>query len=154
MSKVLFVLAFVAFAAADVSHLFRPLPKVVPRPVPSGKFIAILRSDADVSPDGSYHYAYETENGISAQEQGNQKALPEGSGTVAQGGYHFVSPEGVPVSVQYVADENGFQPQSDAIPTPPPVPSYILRSLEFNARNPEPSSFPALKKVAPPFRRY
>ncbi|KAF7266371.1 endocuticle structural glycoprotein SgAbd-4-like [Rhynchophorus ferrugineus] len=147
MFKLALVSVLVAFAAADVSHLLRGNR---PQQYPSQpqKFIAILRSDSDISPDGSYHYSYETENGIAAQEQGVLKSLPEGAGTAAQGSYQYISPEGIPVSVQYVADENGFQPQSDILPTPPPIPSYILRALEYNARNPEPSPAPFVRKPA------
>uniref|UniRef100_A0A336MJA4 CSON002548 protein n=1 Tax=Culicoides sonorensis TaxID=179676 RepID=A0A336MJA4_CULSO len=35
--------------------------------------IPILRQESDISPDGSYSYAYETGNGISANEQGTLK---------------------------------------------------------------------------------
>ncbi|XP_076271489.1 larval cuticle protein LCP-17-like [Rhynchophorus ferrugineus] len=149
MFRLVVLSVFVAFVSADVSHLLRGNRPQVP-----GKFIAILRSDSDISPDGSYHYSYETENGIAAQERGSLKSLPEGAGTAAQGSYQYISPEGVPVSVQYVADENGFQPQSDILPTPPPIPSYILRALEYNAQHPEPApDAPAFGK-APAYRRY
>lgn len=65
-------------------------------------------------------------------------------GNVAQGSYSYTSKEGVPVQIQYVADENGFQATGDAIPTPHPIPEAILRSLEFNAAHAEPDL-----KVAP-----
>ncbi|XP_030749728.1 larval cuticle protein LCP-22-like [Sitophilus oryzae] len=94
---------------------------------------AILRSYSDVTPYGSYQYLYDTENGISVQEQGQQKYLPQGSGTAAAGSYRYTSPEGIPVVVNYVADENGYQPQSNVLPTPPPIPPAILKSLEYIA---------------------
>lgn len=39
--------------------------------------------------------------------------------------------------MQYLSDENGFQVTGNAVPTPPPIPEAILRSLEWNAAHPE-----------------
>ncbi|XP_063894255.1 pupal cuticle protein 27-like [Helicoverpa armigera] len=89
---------------------------------------AILRQDN--SNDGeTYAYAYETENGISAEENGVAT-----NGVQAQGGYSYTGDDGQVYSVRYTADENGFQPQGDHLPTPPPIPEEILKSLEINAR--------------------
>lgn len=56
----------------------------------------------------------------------------------AQGTFSYTSPEGAPIQIQWTADENGFNAVGNAIPTPPPIPEAILRSLEWNAANPEP----------------
>ncbi|XP_055320732.1 larval cuticle protein 65Ag1-like [Sitodiplosis mosellana] len=97
----------------------------------------VLRSNAVVNPD-SYSYAYETSNGIAAKEQGQLKQIGSESGIAAQGSYQYTAPDGTPVQIQYVADENGFQPQGAAIPTPPPLPAAIIRALEYLARNARP----------------
>ncbi|CAH0695649.1 unnamed protein product [Spodoptera exigua] len=90
---------------------------------------AILRQDN--SNDGeSYAYAYETENGISAEENGVAT-----NGVQAQGGYSYTGDDGKVYSVRYTADENGFQPQGDHLPTPHPIPEEILKALEQNARD-------------------
>lgn len=54
---------------------------------------------------------YESENGIKMQEQGfvKQGEKKEDHINVAQGSYSYTSPEGMPVKVNYIADENGFQ---------------------------------------------
>lgn len=75
---------------------------------------------------------YDTENGISMQEMGYVKQGPPSSKnggssgkhdeddgkpeyiTVAQGSYSYTSPEGVQVTVNYIADENGFQTFDDS----------------------------------------
>ncbi|XP_019876047.1 larval cuticle protein LCP-22-like [Aethina tumida] len=119
MMKLIVAAAVLAVVAADVSHLNIP------------QQIRILRQESDISPDGSYRYAYETENGIAAQEQGV-------GAQSAQGNFAWTSPEGVPVAIQYVADENGYQPSGDAIPQPPPIPIAIQRALEWIAAHPEP----------------
>ncbi|CAH1975460.1 unnamed protein product [Acanthoscelides obtectus] len=95
----------------------------------------IVKYDSDVREDGSYDYSYQTGNGISAQESGVQRPSPPVGelGTSATGSYSYTSPEGVPVSIAYVADENGFRAAGDVLPTPPPIPLAIQRSLEFNA---------------------
>lgn len=49
----------------------------------------------------------------------------------------YTSPEGIPIETSYVADENGYQPQGAHLPTPPPIPEAILRSLEYNAAHPQ-----------------
>ena len=81
---------------------------------------------------------YETANGIAAQEQGGLKQQGSAEPSIAaQGSFSYTSPEGQPISVSYVADENGFQPQGAHLPTPPPIPPAILRALEWIAAHPE-----------------
>ncbi|XP_075981150.1 uncharacterized protein LOC142979844 [Anticarsia gemmatalis] len=76
-----------------------------------------------------YKYAYETENGIRAEEQG--ETLDKG--TSAHGAFSYKGDDGQVYSITYTADENGFRPTGDHLPTPPPVPEEILKSLEQNA---------------------
>ncbi|KAM8708873.1 hypothetical protein ACLKA7_015786 [Drosophila subpalustris] len=88
------------------------------------------RSDSDINPDGPYQYSYETSNGISAQESGH-------AGHSAQGKFSYYSPEGELIQTLYVADENGYQPQGAHLPTPPPIPAAILKSLEYIRTHPQ-----------------
>ncbi|KAG5677138.1 hypothetical protein PVAND_006920 [Polypedilum vanderplanki] len=89
--------------------------------------IPILKFDSQQNHDGSYQYGYETGNGIQVQEQGYIKnaGVKDAEIQVQQGYYSYVGPDGHPVSFSYIADENGFQVKSDAIPTPPPLPKEI-----------------------------
>ncbi|XP_072940188.1 uncharacterized protein [Epargyreus clarus] len=149
----------VAKATASVVSA-TPAPVVAPAPVPVVPFVPAvpvpvapvtvarvaadarsaetIKSGYDINPDGSYNYFYETNNGIAAQQQGtprnfggNPPLVPD----VAQGSFSWVSPEGKTISVTYVADENGYQPQSDALPVAPEIPAQIARALEYIARN-------------------
>ncbi|XP_017058894.1 pupal cuticle protein Edg-78E-like [Drosophila ficusphila] len=90
----------------------------------------ITKSGADISPEGNYNYQYETSNGIAAQESGI-------GGNHAQGGFSWYSPEGELVQISYLADENGYQPQGNLLPTPPPIPAAILKSLEYIRTHPQ-----------------
>lgn len=49
---------------------------------PTGQFIGIRSQQQDSSPDGSYSWSYETDNGISASETGQPKGTPEGQAEV------------------------------------------------------------------------
>lgn len=76
----------------------------------------------------TYKYAYETGNGISAQEEGDAR----GDGTKALGGFSYTAPDGQQITIQYTADENGFLPQGSHLPVAPPVPEEILKAVEQN----------------------
>ena len=100
--------------------------------LPSNAQIRILSQKSDIQPDGSYQYSYETENGIAAGESGV-------GGVAANGFQQWTSPEGLPVQIQYRADENGYQPQGSVLPVgpaPPPIPPAILRALEWIRTHP------------------
>ncbi|KAG0723575.1 Cuticle protein AM1199 [Chionoecetes opilio] len=104
-----------------------------------GTFIPILVDERDGPyADGSYAFNFETANGIVRQEQG----YPQGpAGAVASsGGWSFTFPDGTPADFQFVADENGYRPVSNLIPTPHPLPAHAIQQIEFARRNPTPGS--------------
>ncbi|XP_037046385.1 larval cuticle protein LCP-17-like [Bradysia coprophila] len=98
----------------------------------------ILRSESVLNVDGSYQYLFETDNGLNVKEEGQPKEIP-GSNDLAmqvQGGYQYTAPDGEVISMNYIANENGFQPTGDHIPTPPPVPELIQRALNYLLAHP------------------
>ncbi|XP_064094005.1 cuticle protein CP14.6-like [Macrobrachium nipponense] len=75
----------------------------------SSEEIPILRDDRDRDDFGRYSVNVETANGIELADAGTPDG-PKGT-VVSSGFFSYTSPEGVPVEVKYVANENGFQPQ-------------------------------------------
>ncbi|CAH2237039.1 jg9531 [Pararge aegeria aegeria] len=109
--------------------------------------IPIIQQDQIINPDGSYKWNYETGNGISAEEAGYVKNLgiPDQEAQTAQGQYKYTAPDGQIIQLQYIADENGFQPQGAHLPTPPPIPADIQKALDHLAtlppQVPEPNQY-------------
>ncbi|XP_050310059.1 flexible cuticle protein 12-like [Anthonomus grandis grandis] len=80
----------------------------------------VLRNDLDNIGVDKFSYGYETSNGISAQEQGQVvNAGSENEAIAVRGSFQYTGPDGQLYSVQYVADENGFQPQGAHLPVAP-----------------------------------
>ncbi|XP_075166917.1 cuticular protein 49Ag [Haematobia irritans] len=96
---------------------------------------ATIINQVDVNnPDGSFNSSYETSNGIKVENVGYMKKIlvprtetedgqvideHEELILVQTGSYSYMDPEGNIITLRYVADENGFQPQGDHLPQPP-----------------------------------
>lgn len=89
----------------------------------------ILKLNSEVTAEG-FSYDFETSNGIRADAQGVAT-----NGVQSQGSFAYKGDDGQDYSITYTADENGYQPQGAHLPTPPPIPEEILKSLEQNARD-------------------
>ncbi|XP_029709541.1 cuticle protein CP14.6-like [Aedes albopictus] len=95
----------------------------------------IVSQTADLQPDGTFNYAFETDNGIKAEDKGTIKQVkvpkfdetgkPIGedqvSVSVQTGSFSYTAPDGQIITLTYVADENGFQPQGAHLPVGPSV---------------------------------
>ncbi|XP_017469780.1 PREDICTED: endocuticle structural glycoprotein SgAbd-2-like [Rhagoletis zephyria] len=81
-----------------------------------------------------WNQAYETSNGIKVENAGYLKRIlvPKQESTDGQvideheelvlvqtGLYSYPDPEGNLITLRYVADENGFQPEGEHLPLPP-----------------------------------
>ncbi|XP_037780466.1 cuticle protein AMP1A-like [Penaeus monodon] len=118
---ILACVAAVAFAAPQYSS--------------SEEVVPILRDDRVQEDDGTYSFDFETGNGIRVSQAGS----PEGDedAVVKAGEYSYTAPDGTLIVVKFVADENGFQPQSDVLPVAPafphPIPQFVLDQIAFAA---------------------
>ncbi|KAL7305488.1 endocuticle structural glycoprotein SgAbd-2-like [Trichogramma pretiosum] len=139
ISGLLLVALTIVVAATEAQY--NPYNQVVqPRYNPDyyGRRYAILRQNHVQDIDGHYAFSYDTENGISVAEEGRPvNRGPYGRVEAVQGRFSYTAPNGQPISVQYVADENGFRASGAHLPTPPPIPAAIQRALAYNAAHPE-----------------
>ena len=90
--------------------------------------VEIKLRESDVRADGFIHRV-ELSNGITAGAEGDEHGNIHGH-------YEYVSPEGQHIRVDYAANEHGYQPISDVLPTPPPTPVAILKALEYLKAHP------------------
>ncbi|XP_031626297.1 cuticle protein AMP1A-like [Contarinia nasturtii] len=142
MMKAIVLVAFAAVAnCALLPHqahhgafakTFAPKPTYHNGPVQSGPDASaqVLRSDSTVNTD-SFQYAYETSNGIQGQEQGQLKQIGPESAIVSQGQFAWTAPDGTPIQISFIADENGYQPTGSILPVGPPTPAHVLRLVEY-----------------------
>ncbi|CAH2107385.1 unnamed protein product [Euphydryas editha] len=136
MKSFIVLSALVAMTYAAPQFQYQPQQQ---QPQYQSQVIPIVRQSQEINPDGSYQFSYETGNGIVAQEQGYLKnpGIKDAEAQVAQGSFSYTSPEGVPISLTYIADENGFRAEGAHLPTPPPIPDAILRSLQLIQSQPQ-----------------
>ncbi|VEN55075.1 unnamed protein product [Callosobruchus maculatus] len=86
--------------------------------------IPIVSQTEEINPDGSFKFSYETANGIKVEESGYLKDNPESSTDriqVIEGIVSYTDNDGQMINLRYIADENGYQPQGDHLPTSPPA---------------------------------
>ncbi|XP_014247125.1 larval cuticle protein LCP-22-like [Cimex lectularius] len=117
----------------NYQHDSTPVPAHLPEPRVAVTPIPIIRLNKQQSLDGSYKSSYETGNSIVAEETGFVKNLGvEGvEGLVQYGSYSYTDPDGRVITVRYTADEGGFRPEGDHLPTPPPVPAEVQKGLDI-----------------------
>ncbi|ROT62344.1 Cuticle protein AMP4 [Penaeus vannamei] len=78
--------------------------------------------------DGNFRYSFQTSNDISASQVGTPGILGQSN---VQGSFRFPLTTGGFAEVSYIADENGYQPTSDLLPTPPPLPAHVFELLRI-----------------------
>ncbi|XP_061396106.1 larval cuticle protein 2-like [Musca vetustissima] len=135
MFKFIVVCAMIASAVALPASVFKSLPFKALYDSSSGFGSSGDEVHADIKNfvsdvnDHGFQYAYDTTNNIHAAASGDEHGDHRGD-------FSWISPEGEHIAVQYVADENGYQPSSALLPTPPPIPEAILKALEYIRTHP------------------
>ncbi|XP_039486948.1 larval cuticle protein 65Ag1-like [Drosophila santomea] len=104
--KMKFLIVFVALFALTAAGSF-------------SKEAQIERQFSDVGPEG-FSYDFSTTDGVAAQAAGLLKnAGTKDEALAVKGSFSFVADDGQTYTVNYVADENGYQPQGAHLPVAP-----------------------------------
>ncbi|ODM90378.1 Larval cuticle protein LCP-17 [Orchesella cincta] len=85
------------------------------RSIRNANEIVITRSESENNGDGTFKWASEFSDGTKLEQRS----------------YSYISPEGEKINLKYIADENGFQPEGNHLPTPPPIPEEIQKALRI-----------------------
>nr|ABU41118.1 putative cuticle protein [Lepeophtheirus salmonis] len=93
---------------------------------PAAPVVAII-SESNNAPgtlgdNGDFDTAFESENGIKQQAVGSTVTIGEESVVTMKGSYEYVGPDGQTYVVDWIADENGFQPSAAHLPKDVPIP--------------------------------
>ncbi|XP_042870923.1 cuticle protein AMP4-like [Penaeus japonicus] len=95
--------------------------------------VPIVRSN-QVNPDssGAHSSDFEAGNGIVFQLSGSEGVA---GGSNLAGTWRYPLEDGSIASFKFVADENGYQPESSLLPVAPafphPIPQFVLDQIEF-----------------------
>jgi len=74
-------------------------------------------------------FSFVNSDGTTRDESNAQKVIGHDLGSTNQGMSFYISPEGQKITLTWTADENGFVPKGDHLPTPPPIPAEIASML-------------------------
>ncbi|XP_076032398.1 uncharacterized protein LOC143020127 [Oratosquilla oratoria] len=102
------------------------------------KHVPILHEKRQATGPGSFRHEVMTGNGIKVMQE---IAPSKFGGAAVQGSYTFTHPDGTVHTLSYVADENGYQPNSDLLPKAPqslhPIPPHAIAQIEKAKREHE-----------------
>ncbi|XP_065361945.1 pupal cuticle protein Edg-78E [Calliphora vicina] len=96
----------------------------VTRPLDRNAY-TIYYNNKPANKSGHFMFDFQTSNGITTKAAGNE----HGSSGVVQ----YVSLEGLPITMTYVADSDGYHPDGEHIPK---IPKHITESLEYIRTHP------------------
>uniref|UniRef100_A0A0K2UM13 Cuticle protein CP14.6 n=1 Tax=Lepeophtheirus salmonis TaxID=72036 RepID=A0A0K2UM13_LEPSM len=72
--------------------------------------------------NSDFDNSFESENGIRQESSGSTVSIGEDSVVVMKGSYEYIGDDGQTYVVDWIADENGFQPSAPHLPKEVPIP--------------------------------
>jgi len=100
--------------------------------------IAIVRSVFETPEPAEFRSSFEGENGIKQEMNGELRLVGDSEVVVMRGSYEYIGADGVTYVVDWIADENGFQPSAphlpeSVVPNHPEVRAAVAAQLAFAA---------------------
>ncbi|XP_063701189.1 endocuticle structural protein SgAbd-6-like [Culicoides brevitarsis] len=96
------------------------LAVAIAKPVDDSKDAVILKYENDNIGIDGYRFAYETSDGVSRSEEAQLKNVgTENEAMAVRGTVTWVAADGQTYTLNYIADENGFQPEGAHLPRGP-----------------------------------
>ncbi|KAJ8732704.1 hypothetical protein PYW07_015303 [Mythimna separata] len=122
--KSLVLCVLVAAAGVVVNAL------AAPKIVQEAQDVKLLRYESNNDGLGNYNFAYKQSDSSRRSEEGElRNAGTDNEFVAVKGSYSWTDPEGVYHTVNYIADENGYQileDEPDRFGTPPAVVASLL----------------------------
>lgn len=104
------------------------LAVAVAAPVDDSK-TTVLRNESEVGAEG-YNFAYETSDGVSRSETAVLKNVGTDEEAISvRGTVTWTAADGVEYTLNYIADENGFQPEGKHLPVVKEVVDVIAHTI-------------------------
>ncbi|CAG0883585.1 unnamed protein product [Cyprideis torosa] len=94
------------------------------KPLETNQIVPIINHRFQITPEGTYDFNFASGDRQLRRESGHHVVQGEDMNLVIEGEYSYVGDDGQTYVVKYRADENGFRPVGDHIPT---LPSYAAR---------------------------
>ncbi|CAB4060120.1 unnamed protein product [Lepeophtheirus salmonis] len=93
---------------------------------PAAPVVAII-SESNNAPgtlgdNSDFDNSFESENGIRQESSGSTVSIGKDSVVVMKGSYEYIGDDGQTYVVDWIADENGFQPSAPHLPNEVPIP--------------------------------
>ncbi|XP_030746748.1 endocuticle structural protein SgAbd-6-like [Sitophilus oryzae] len=93
------------------------LTAVFAAPQQSSRDATIVKYEADNDGFSGYKFNFETSDGVSRSETGELKnAGTDNEALVMRGTISWIGADGTPYTIEFIADENGFQPKGAHFP--------------------------------------
>merc|ERR1711911_144092 len=103
-----------------------------------GKPEITIVSQTDVrNDDGSSAWSFAGSDGTTREESNVQVGSGYEAGNANKGSTYYISPEGQKITLTWAADQGGFRPVGDHLPTPPPIPAEIAAMLPLLPKLPQ-----------------